>query len=303
LGWDVGDADVVWRVDEGKCSRALLQAMAARFLVTRAPLPATLDVFFAMLPKEEASRPMIAAETVIHTAGIDYSSFQAVVTLLAKPELGYVVKVDDAMYSLRVDKLLEDFRRTAAEGIVAERFGSLGRRIFNLLITKKHLDQKQVAAMAMVNAKATKEILYKLWEDGFVKMQEVPMQSDFKPKNSVFLWSVNLDDVRQKIIEMITQAVGNILLRLDEEQVKMESLTEGARGGVAERPPPAADDDAAMEDEGAEGKVDGDAAAAAAVATGKEKAITKQKKKVEVLRATLLRLDKTLLIFKETTFP
>ena len=55
--------------------------------------------------------------------------------------------------------------------VVRERFGPKAYRIFRLLLTKKMLEQQQVAETAMLPSKEAKEILYTLLAENFVSLQ------------------------------------------------------------------------------------------------------------------------------------
>ena len=60
------------------------------------------------------------------------------------------------------------------EAIVAQRYGLAACRIFRLLLLKKHLDQQQVADMALVPLKDARELLYRLLREGMVCVQVGP---------------------------------------------------------------------------------------------------------------------------------
>ena len=71
-----------------------------------------------------------------------------------------------------------------------ERFGGPACRIFRLLLLKRQLEQKQIAEMAMIPVKDTRELLYKLVKVEFVQLQEVARTADHSPSRTFYLWRV-----------------------------------------------------------------------------------------------------------------
>ena len=76
--------------------------------------------------------------------------------------------------------------------MVRERFGGPACRIFRLLLLKRQLEQKQIAEMAMIPVKDTRELLYKLVKVEFVQLQEVARTADHSPSRTFYLWRVRL---------------------------------------------------------------------------------------------------------------
>ena len=74
--------------------------------------------------------------------------------------------------------------------MVRERFGGPACRIFRLLLLKRQLEQKQIAEMAMIPVKDTRELLYKLVKVEFVQLQEVARTADHSPSRTFYLWRV-----------------------------------------------------------------------------------------------------------------
>jgi DNA-directed RNA polymerase III subunit RPC3 len=78
------------------------------------------------------------------------------------------------------------------DAVVRERFGGPACRIFRLLLLKRQLEQKQIAEMAMIPVKDTRELLYKLVKVEFVQLQEVARTADHSPSRTFYLWRVRL---------------------------------------------------------------------------------------------------------------
>lgn len=82
-----------------------------------------------------------------------------------------------------------------------ERFGGPACRIFRLLLLKRNLEQKQIAEMAMIPVKDTRELLYKLLKAEYVQIQEVARTSDHAPSRTFYLWRVDLLRVVEQVGE------------------------------------------------------------------------------------------------------
>jgi len=77
------------------------------------------------------------------------------------------------------------------EAVVRERFGGPACRIFRLLLLKRNLEQKQIAEMAMIPVKDTRELLYKLLKAKYVQIQELARTMDHAPSRTFYLWRVD----------------------------------------------------------------------------------------------------------------
>jgi transcription initiation factor IIE alpha subunit len=103
------------------------------------------------------------------------------------------------------------------ELVVRQRFGLLAKRIFRLLFFNRRLDQKEISDMAMLPIKQTREILYKLFKNEYIKMQEVSRTSDHAPSRTFYYWYVDIESIRHKVKQNCLQAFLNILTVLSKE--------------------------------------------------------------------------------------
>mmetsp|Transcript_12408 Transcript_12408/g.49785 ORF Transcript_12408/g.49785 Transcript_12408/m.49785 type:complete len:210 (+) Transcript_12408:1055-1684(+) len=102
-------------------------------------------------------------------------------------------------YSVDFSRILDMIRVKELEAVVRERFGGPACRIFRLLLLKHNLEQKQIAEMAMISIKDTRELLYKLLKAHYVQIQEVARTVDHAPSRTFYLWHVNLSHVSEHI--------------------------------------------------------------------------------------------------------
>eukprot|EP00005_Dracoamoeba_jomungandri_P003479 CAMPEP_0174259640 /NCGR_PEP_ID=MMETSP0439-20130205/8451_1 /TAXON_ID=0 /ORGANISM="Stereomyxa ramosa, Strain Chinc5" /LENGTH=469 /DNA_ID=CAMNT_0015343615 /DNA_START=63 /DNA_END=1472 /DNA_ORIENTATION=+ len=120
-------------------------------------------------------------------------------------------------YVINVTSVGNLLREKLIESIVEKKFGKHALRIFRILLIKKQLEEKQVAELALITLKDTRELLYKLFTANFILLQEVPKSSDYAPSRTFYFWSVKLDQLRKQIREHIYKIMFNLRLRLRKE--------------------------------------------------------------------------------------
>jgi DNA-directed RNA polymerase III subunit RPC3 len=81
--------------------------------------------------------------------------------------------------------------RPQIDAVVRERFGDEACRVFRLLLLKRQLEQKQVADSAMLPVKETRELLYRMFKEEYLELQEVAKTADHAPSRTFFLWRVS----------------------------------------------------------------------------------------------------------------
>jgi DNA-directed RNA polymerase III subunit RPC3 len=97
----------------------------------------------------------------------------------------------------------------------------IGGRIFRLLLIKKQLEEKQVTQFTMLPPSESRSLLFRLFQDGLLQMQEVPKTQDHHPSRTFYLWNVNLTVVYEKLIEDMFKTVLNLRMRHSNERNKV----------------------------------------------------------------------------------
>lgn len=105
-----------------------------------------------------------------------------------------------------------------AESIIENKFGIVGSRIFRLLILKKQLEQKHVAELAMIPVAEARTLLYRMFTDRIVQLQEVSKSQDHNPSRTYYLWNVNLGIAFDRMLDVLFKTVRNLRMRLAKEQ-------------------------------------------------------------------------------------
>jgi len=220
---DFRSNDVLWRVNFGHINRCL-QHVACAELVREEVNESASRLLLAML---EISRlhghitndgaPVQLSEADIlerlisdfpqkSASEVEVSLHECLTTLQNDPwKLLSAHLMDSAgniqeRYSVDFSRILDMIRvKEQLEAVVRERFGGPACRIFRLLLLKHNLEQKQIAEMAMISIKDTRELLYKLLKAHYVQIQEVARTVDHAPSRTFYLWHVNLSHVSEHI--------------------------------------------------------------------------------------------------------
>ncbi|XP_064620498.1 DNA-directed RNA polymerase III subunit RPC3-like [Lineus longissimus] len=140
--------------------------------------------------------------------------------LLSSESTRFVEKIGDSgggTYHINIKSIVSKLCEAHIESVVLERFGSKCLRIFRLLLLKKHLEQKQIEEFAMIPAKETKELLYRMFEEQFVTITEVPRTPDHAPSRTFYLFSVNMNIVVRMVLAMAYKTVYNLMVRRQHE--------------------------------------------------------------------------------------
>ncbi|KAI8468388.1 MAG: hypothetical protein J3K34DRAFT_427497 [Monoraphidium minutum] len=125
--------------------------------------------------------------------------------------------------------ILQRGRYYQAVAAVKEKFGSQGVRVLQLLLQKRHLEQKQVAELTMGPQKETRELLYRMMRAGFVDMQLVPRGADRAPSRSFFTWTVNLPAAFKRIAADTYKAGCNVWSRYAHTMERNADLVAASR--------------------------------------------------------------------------
>lgn len=232
-GGGFGEEDDLWRVNADEFNRRF-RHVACAALVREKVDDAAGHLLLAMLElsraheakvNEERSTPVSEAEIVrkVLAENADFGVDRAKSTLekMANDTSELISCVGDAHggpnYCVNMRRIIDLIRMKEIEAVVRERFGGPACRIFRLLIMKRNLEQKQIAEMAMIPVKDTRELLYKLLKAEYVQIQEVARTSDHAPSRTFYLWRVDLLRVVEHVGRELYRATSHLRARLIHE--------------------------------------------------------------------------------------
>jgi len=174
------------------------------------PVLDELKIFQLLESTEDAPR-LTTSEC---DAYLDELSHESVGVLIGRDK-GYIVNIEG---------LVNEMKEKHAQSLIKERFGVVASRIFKLLIANKQLEEKQIAELATASKVQARELLYRLYREGWIGLQEVPRSADRNLQRTFFLWNVNLPKVYQKLLDSYMFTWCNVKLRLDVETKKAQPL-------------------------------------------------------------------------------
>ena len=227
------DNDALWRVNAEEFNRRFrhiacatlvrekVSQSAGHLLLTMLDISRGHEVRF----NEERSAPVREADILKSSHGQDGKSevvtIKSALEMLSVDTSELISCVDDsyghATYCVNMRRIIDLIRIKEIEAVVRERFGGPACRIFRLLLLKRNLEQKQIAEMAMIPVKDTRELLYKLLKSEYVQIQEVARTSDHAPSRTFYLWRVDLLNVVEQVGRELYQATSNLRARLIHE--------------------------------------------------------------------------------------
>eukprot|EP00939_MAST-03C_sp_MAST-3C-sp1_P001830 g1830.t1 len=145
--------------------------------------------------------------------------------IIVRNESGYCVNGGDIAQHAR-DRIIDS--------VIQQKYGVSACRIVRMLRTFKYLDEKQVSIRAMLPPKEARAILYKLFDDSLIHIQEVPKKPDFSPQTTFYMYTVLKNKVNRLMRDRLLQAIHNLHVRKSFQQKKFASFkTQYSRGQVS----------------------------------------------------------------------
>lgn len=98
-------------------------------------------------------------------------------------------------YAINTQGILEEIRLRHAKVIIKSKLGVEACRIFQILLEKKRLEEKQIQELALLSKRTARELLHKMLVAKFIIMDEIPKSSDRAPSRTFFLFGVSLESL------------------------------------------------------------------------------------------------------------
>ena len=112
-----------------------------------------------------------------------------------------------ALKIARTSKLLE---------IIEQRFGPSGKRIWNMLYTEGQMEQKAISQDSMLGNTRPREILYAMFRNGFVSLQDIPRNADRAPSRTFYTWRATMPSSIITTAVMLYKSASNVLKMLQD---------------------------------------------------------------------------------------
>lgn len=128
------------------------------------------------------------------------------------------------MYAVDVGLLLDYVVKEHLSSMIDSRFGPKCCRVFRVLLHRGPLMLKQIEEFIMLPAKDVREYSYMLIKEGFIKNQQVPKTPDNAPGKSVFIMSVEMDQIVFQAADHCCRTISNLLSRREFELCRNKAL-------------------------------------------------------------------------------
>ncbi|KAK9672623.1 hypothetical protein RND81_12G112900 [Saponaria officinalis] len=136
---------------------------------------------------------------------------------------------EDDVFTINLKDIIEKTRLEEVESLILKRYGHDAFRIFRSLSSGRALHTDQVSEKTLTDKKDTPQILYKLWQDGFLHMEKISSGGGLKPTDYLY-WSIKMDKIWPKVLDELHHAALNLSLRCVHEIEKNHEVNNMSKG-------------------------------------------------------------------------
>eukprot|EP00198_Chlamydomonas_reinhardtii_P006483 XP_001695819.1 predicted protein [Chlamydomonas reinhardtii] len=213
-------AVVLWRVNNDEFNRRF-RHQAIVGLVREKFDEDAAGVVSAMLA---AGRPFESSVKLPPSLGLSVPLCEERSVQLSEDEASSPAWRGSASYVVNSQRVIDLIMLKQTEAVVKARFDVAGLRVFRLLALRGQLEQKQIADLAMLPAKDTRELLYLMLQGGFVMLQDIPKTADRAPSRTFYTWRVNMTSLSDSTAAQLYRSAGRVWQRLQFETEKEKDL-------------------------------------------------------------------------------
>jgi len=116
---------------------------------------------------------------------------------------------------------------TILETITA-RYGHPAARITRLLSEKGKVDEKNLQSLSLMNQKTMRSYLTALHTPGMIQLQEVPRDNSRNPQRTMFLWYLDIERCKAKLLQETYKSMARCLQRARVEGDRVKGTVEKA---------------------------------------------------------------------------
>lgn len=193
--------------------------------VLRIGLQLALEEEDSVRPSEDFETADIATEDIQKVfeqrdSTLSASTFWEGVQVLVNQTPSFVLPIPEhAPTKLRFvpGRLIAEARQKTLEEFIGTRYQPAGRRVFQALAMEGGMVEKMLADKCLLHVKVVRALVYKLYEDNLVSLQEVSRSHDTgtRSNNWFYLWKVNLMAALRNVIQVMYQTSANLFVRLE----------------------------------------------------------------------------------------
>ncbi|GMH42024.1 hypothetical protein BSKO_09943 [Bryopsis sp. KO-2023] len=240
----VDDADVLWRVNfeefnrafrhqacvdivENKLNKNAAFALKCMLEATRASESTVNEAVSRQVSEAEIGK---ASEQLAERMKDTPDDLREALEQLREDQLEFVtylgMQAGGEVYVVNMERIIECTQLVEVETAIRDRFSMKGLRVFRLLLLRKHLEQKQVSDLAMLDSKEARSLLYQMLKAGYVHVQDIPRGADHAASRTIYTWRVSLEEARRQFIDDLYRGLHNCHCRLMDELRKGNELLE-----------------------------------------------------------------------------
>ncbi|KAH3762693.1 DNA-directed RNA polymerase III subunit RPC3 [Pelomyxa schiedti] len=136
------------------------------------------------------------------------------------------------LYHLNVPDLTHFLRDSLIASVVKSKFGPHAHRLFQLLISKKMLENSQLYHLSMLRLGETRLLLHSMMLQNYVQTQQIPKTAERNAQRSIWCWTVDFPTVLGVVTRECTFALRNFRMRLSNERDKAKPLVDKLMSGI-----------------------------------------------------------------------
>lgn len=193
--------------------------------ILRIGLQLALEEEDSLRPSEDFETADIATEDIQKVfeqrdSTLSASTFWEGVQVLVNQTPNFVLPIPEhAPTKLRFvpGRLIAEARQKTLEEFISTRYQPAGRRVFQALAMEGGMVEKMLADKCLMHVKVVRALVYKLYEDNLVCLQEVSRSHDTgtRSNNWFYLWKVNLMAALRNVIQIMYQTSANLFVRFE----------------------------------------------------------------------------------------
>lgn len=132
------------------------------------------------------------------------------------------------LFALNLGYVVDHLMKEHISAMITTRFGPKCCRVFRVLLKRGPLLLRQIEEIVMLPARDVREYTYMLIKEGLLRNRQVSKTPDNAPSKSVFIMSVEFDQVVHNVADLCCRSMGNLLRRYIHESNMDATLLEQA---------------------------------------------------------------------------
>ena len=193
-----------------------------------------LSIVLSLSPYESV-RPVVVDESTVLTAcqaepkapKLTASTLHSYLVELTLDASHLLTQRSPTSYSLNMPSFLSHMRLLQTQSILTARYSLLSARLYRLLLLHKRLEETQLAELATASRQDVRSLLHRLVREEWVVVSEVARTVDRAPSKSFFVWGIDEQRVKTRIVDILYTTCVKLGERLAAERAEV--------GGVMER--------------------------------------------------------------------